>query len=45
MLKGTLKKKGVIPPEMIGMDDTLFKLFTDALEKHEIRIAEEEVIS
>jgi lysine 6-dehydrogenase len=45
MLKGTLKKKGVIPPETIGMDDTLFELFIDALEKHEIRIAEEEVIS
>jgi len=40
ILQGKLKEKGVVPPEKIGMDDTLFGLFMDGLRKHGIRIIE-----
>jgi saccharopine dehydrogenase-like NADP-dependent oxidoreductase len=43
MLKGIIKERGVVPPEIIGMNDELFQLFLDGLEKHKIRIAEEEI--
>lgn len=41
MLKKAIKGKGVIPPEKLGMDSSLFKLFLDELEKRGIRITEE----
>ena len=43
MLKGIIKEKGVVPPEKIGMNDELFKTFLNMLEKHGIRINEEEI--
>jgi saccharopine dehydrogenase-like NADP-dependent oxidoreductase len=43
MLKGTIKEKGVVPPEKIGMNDEHFKLFSEMLKRHGIRINEEEI--
>jgi saccharopine dehydrogenase-like NADP-dependent oxidoreductase len=40
LLKKALKEKGVVPTENIGMNDALFRLFLDELEKRGVRIAE-----
>jgi saccharopine dehydrogenase-like NADP-dependent oxidoreductase len=41
MLKGAVKERGVVPPEKIGMDSELFKLFMDGLKQRGIRVNEE----
>jgi saccharopine dehydrogenase-like NADP-dependent oxidoreductase len=41
ILNKAVKEKGVVPPEKLGMDDKVFKLFQDGLEKRGIRISEE----
>jgi saccharopine dehydrogenase-like NADP-dependent oxidoreductase len=41
ILNKHLKEKGVVPPEKIGMDNKLFKLFSEGLKNHEINIKEE----
>jgi len=41
VLKKALRENGVVPPEMIGVNDELFKLFFDELEKRGIRITQE----
>jgi lysine 6-dehydrogenase len=43
MLKKAIKRKGVIPPEKIGMDEALFRLFLDELEKRRVKISEQVV--
>jgi saccharopine dehydrogenase-like NADP-dependent oxidoreductase len=43
VLKGTIKEKGVVPPEKIGMNSGLFRVFSEMLEKHGIKIREEEI--
>jgi saccharopine dehydrogenase-like NADP-dependent oxidoreductase len=45
MLKKALKEKGVVPTEKIGLDNALFKLFLEGLEKRGIKIAEETRVS
>ncbi len=40
LLKGALKEKGVVPPEKIGMDRKLFKLFSEGLRARGINIEE-----
>lgn len=44
MLKGAVKEKGVVPPERIGMNDELFKLFCEELKERGIKISEEKII-
>jgi len=41
ILNKHLKEKGVVPPEKIGMDNKLFKLFSEGLKSHGINIKEE----
>lgn len=41
MLKKAVKEKGIVPPERIGMDEGLFRLFLEELERRGIKIAEE----
>ncbi len=41
MLKGLVREKGVVPPEKIGMNPELFKLFMDGLKQHGIKVSEE----
>jgi saccharopine dehydrogenase-like NADP-dependent oxidoreductase len=41
MLKRAIKGKGIIPPEKIGMDAKLFRLFLDELKKRGVNISEE----
>jgi lysine 6-dehydrogenase len=41
ILKKAVKEKGVVPPEKLGMDDTLFKMFIDQLEKRGVKVSEE----
>lgn len=41
MLKNKIKEKGVVPPEKLGADELLFKLFLGELEKRGIRINEQ----
>jgi saccharopine dehydrogenase-like NADP-dependent oxidoreductase len=41
ILKSAIKKKGVVPPEKIGMCEELYRTFVDELGKHDIRIVEE----
>jgi saccharopine dehydrogenase-like NADP-dependent oxidoreductase len=40
ILKGDLKEKGVVPPEKLGMDSKLFKLFLEGLKNRGININE-----
>lgn len=40
ILKKELKEKGVIPPEKIGMNDKLFRLFSEGLKSRGINITE-----
>src|SRR5208337_2372478 len=41
LLNKHVKEKGVVPPEKIGMDNKLFKLFSEGLKNHGINIKEE----
>ncbi len=41
MLKNKIKEKGVVPPEKLGANESLFKLFLGELEKRGIRINEQ----
>jgi lysine 6-dehydrogenase len=41
ILKKALKEKGVVPPERIGMDKKLFRIFSENLKSHGININEE----
>jgi lysine 6-dehydrogenase len=43
MLEENIKDKGVIPPEMLGMNEELFQKFLDELEERGIKITAEEV--
>lgn len=43
ILKKAIKKKGVVPPERLGMDDRLFRLFMDELERRGIKVSEERI--
>jgi lysine 6-dehydrogenase len=43
MLENAIKKKGIIPPERLGMDEELFQKFLGELEKRRIKIVEEKV--
>ena len=43
ILHRVIKKKGVIPPEKLGMDDQVFGLFLNGLKKHEINIIEKKL--
>jgi lysine 6-dehydrogenase len=43
MRKKAIKGKGVVPPEKIGMDEALFRLFLSELEKRGVRISEQVV--
>jgi saccharopine dehydrogenase-like NADP-dependent oxidoreductase len=42
ILNKQLKEKGVVPPEKIGMDNKLFRLFSEGLKRHGINIKGEE---
>jgi saccharopine dehydrogenase-like NADP-dependent oxidoreductase len=44
ILKKALKEKGVVTPERIGMDNRLFRLFSENLESHGININEEKKV-
>ena len=44
MLKSAVKEKGVVPPESIGMNGELFKLFCEELKERGIKISEEKII-
>jgi saccharopine dehydrogenase-like NADP-dependent oxidoreductase len=44
MLKKTVKEKGVVPPERLGMSEEFFSKFLNGLEKQRIKITEEEVL-
>jgi len=44
ILNKALIEKGVVPPEMIGMDNKLFRLFSKGLKNHGIRIDEEKTV-
>jgi len=43
MLRGIIKEKGVVPPEKIGMNDEICKMFLEGLKKHGVRITEQEI--
>jgi saccharopine dehydrogenase-like NADP-dependent oxidoreductase len=45
ILNKALKEKGVVPPEKIGMDSKLFKLFSEGLKSHGININEEKTVA
>jgi lysine 6-dehydrogenase len=40
ILGGIIKQKGVVPPETLGMEDRVFRMFRDGLEKRGIWISE-----
>jgi lysine 6-dehydrogenase len=44
ILKKALREKGVVPPERIGMDNKLFRLFSEGLKSHGIKINEEKTV-
>jgi saccharopine dehydrogenase-like NADP-dependent oxidoreductase len=44
ILKKALREKGVVPTEKIGMNDALFRLFLDGLEKRGVRIVEKKMV-
>jgi saccharopine dehydrogenase-like NADP-dependent oxidoreductase len=44
MLKDAITEKGVVPPERIGMNDKLFRVFLDGLKKRKIEIKEERIV-
>jgi lysine 6-dehydrogenase len=41
ILRRAVKMRGVVPPERLGMDDEVFKLFLNGLRKHGINVIEE----
>ena len=43
LLGKALKQKGVVPPEKIGADEALFKVFMDELGKKDIKVVEEKI--
>jgi lysine 6-dehydrogenase len=45
ILNKTLKEKGVVPPEKIGMNNKLFAIFSEGLKSHGINISEEETVA
>jgi saccharopine dehydrogenase-like NADP-dependent oxidoreductase len=45
ILKKALKEKGVVPPEKIGMDSKLFRLFSKGLKSHGINVNEEKTVA
>lgn len=45
ILNKALKEKGVVPPEKIGMDNKLFRLFSEGLKSHGININEEKTVA
>ncbi|MGQ9506398.1 MAG: saccharopine dehydrogenase family protein [Candidatus Bathycorpusculaceae bacterium] len=44
ILKKAIREKGVIPPEKIGMNGKLFKLFLEELERRGSKITEEKIV-
>jgi len=44
ILRKAVKEKGVVPPEKLGLDEELFQVFLDELEKREVKITEDEVV-
>jgi len=42
VLKQAVRENGVVPPEKLGMDDELFKLFSNGLAQRGIKVREEE---
>ena len=38
-----VKKKGVVPPERLGMSEDFFSMFLSELEKRGIKVTEEEI--
>ncbi|HYB68719.1 MAG TPA: saccharopine dehydrogenase family protein [Candidatus Acidoferrales bacterium] len=40
ILSGAIKEKGVVPPERLGMEDRVFRMFWESLKKRGIRISE-----
>ena len=44
ILRKTIKEKGVVPPEKLGMSEELFQVFLNELEKRDVKITEEEVV-
>lgn len=40
ILGGAIKEKGVVPPERLGMEDSVFRIFWDGLKKRRIQISE-----
>jgi lysine 6-dehydrogenase len=45
ILRKALKEKGVVPPEKIGMDNRLFKMFSEGLNSRGISINEEKTVA
>jgi saccharopine dehydrogenase-like NADP-dependent oxidoreductase len=45
MLNKAVKMKGVVPPERLGMDEGLFKSFSDGLNMRGISVREEQIAS
>lgn len=43
LLKGAIRKVGVIPPEILAMDEKIYRMIIGELKKHEILISEEVV--
>jgi saccharopine dehydrogenase-like NADP-dependent oxidoreductase len=44
ILRKTIKEKGVVPPEKLGMHEEFFQVFLNELEKREVKITKKEVI-
>lgn len=44
ILRKVIKEKGVVPPEKLGMDEQLFRMFLNKLEKRGVKIVEEKVV-
>jgi saccharopine dehydrogenase-like NADP-dependent oxidoreductase len=41
ILKKAIKGKGVVPPELLGMDEDVFRKFYSELEKRKVKVTEE----
>jgi len=44
ILREAIREKGVIPPEKLGMNEELFQVFLNELEKRGVKITEEEIV-
>jgi saccharopine dehydrogenase-like NADP-dependent oxidoreductase len=44
ILKKTIKEKGVVPPEKLGMNEEFFKVFLNELDKRGVKITKKEVV-